>query len=65
MFWVDPKLTLKNNNQPKAGDTFENHLGKSWRRFSYHPYTAKPWNPSEDSVINFMRYVQQRLQKGD
>lgn len=65
MFWVDPKLTLKNNGQPKAADTFENHLGKSWRRFSYHPYNNKPWNPSEDSVTSFMSYVQQRLLKGD
>jgi hypothetical protein len=65
MFWVEPKLTLKNNGQPKAAETFENHLGKSWRRFSYHPYNTKPWNPSEDSVVSFMGYVLQRLQKGD
>lgn len=65
MFWVDPKLTLKNNGHPKSAETFENHLGKQWRRFSYHPYNTKPWNPSEDSVVSFMSYVEQRLQKGD
>ena len=65
MFWVDPKLTLKNNAQPKSAETFENHLGKQWRRFSYHPYNTRPWNPSEDSIISFMSYVQQRLLKGD
>ena len=65
MFWVDNNLTLKNNGHPKAADTFENHLGASWRRFSYHPYNNKPWNPSEDSVINFISYVDKRLQMGD
>jgi len=65
MFWVDSTLALKNNGHPKAAETFENHLGISWRRFSYHPYTATPWSPSEDSVIRFMSYVDKRLLMGD
>lgn len=65
MFWTSPNLLLKNNGVPKSSESIEPHLGRSWRRFSYHPYNTKPWNASEDSVISFMSYVQQRLQKGD
>lgn len=65
MFWVDEKLLLKNNEKPKAGDVIEVHMQRNWRRFSYHPYNGKPWNPGEDSVISFMSYVDQRLRMGD
>lgn len=66
MFWVDQNLILQSTGRPpKAGEVLEPHLGKTWRRFSYHPYQNRAWNPSEDSVITFMMYVAQRLQKGD
>lgn len=65
MFWVEEKLMLKNGSPPKNGDAVENYLGRNWRRFSYHPYNVKAWNPSEDSVVTFMGYVEQRLRKGD
>lgn len=65
MFWVKPDVMLKNSTVPKNGDALEPHLGVQWRRFSYHPYNVKGWNPSEDSVISFMSYIEQRLQKGD
>lgn len=65
MFWVDQGLLLKNGGVPKSAETIEPHAGRTWRRFSYHPYNNKPWNPAEDSVISFMSYVQQRLERGD
>jgi hypothetical protein len=65
MFWVEEGLKLKGGGIPKNADQIENYLGKRWRRFSYHPYTNKPWNPSEDSVIGFLAYVAQRLRKAD
>jgi hypothetical protein len=65
MFWVDQNLLLKNNGIPQGAQSVESYLGRSWRRFSYHPYNTRPWNPSEDSVITFMAYVEQRLKKGD
>lgn len=65
MFWTDPSLTLSNGEVPKSADAEEQHLNKNWRRFSYHPYNGKSWNPSEDDVIRFVGYVQQRLCKGD
>ena len=65
MFWVSPDLKLQNGGIPKGSDSIESYLGRSWRRFSYHPYNAKPWNPSEDSVVSFVSYVEQRLRRGD
>ena len=65
MFWVDEDLLLKNGSVPRSSESIEPHLGKKWRRFSYHPYNKKPWNPSDDSSISFLGYVKQRLQKGD
>jgi hypothetical protein len=65
MFWVDNKLTLKNGGIPKNSDQVESHLGRAWRRFSYHPYQNKHWSPSEDSVVVFIQHVEQRLKIGD
>jgi len=65
MFWVDEELKLKNGSPPRNADSLEGYLGRRWRRFSYHPYTARPWNPSEDSVISFMGNVEKRLKLGD
>lgn len=65
MFWVDENLKLKNGNIPKQAEAIELHYGMKRRRFSYHPYNAKPWNPSEDNVVTHIEYVNQRLRNGD
>lgn len=65
MFWVNVNLTLKTGPIPKNGDAVEDYLGKKWRRFSYHPYQNKPWDPSNDSIVSYLSYVDQRLGKGD
>ncbi len=65
MFWVDEKLTLKNGAIPKNGDSLETYMKRRWRRFSYHPYNAKPWNPSQDNLSSYVSYIQQRLRRGD
>lgn len=65
MFWVDENLTLKNGNTPRQAEVIELHLNRRWRRFSYHPYNTKPWNPSDDSVSTFIEHVMQRLRRGN
>ena len=65
MFWTEDRLLLKTGGQPRNGDQFENYINRRWRRFSYHPYNGKLWNPAEDSIIRHMQYVDQRLSKGD
>ena len=65
MFWTDPDLTLDDGRTPGSADTVETHIGREWRRFSYHPYDQKKWNPAVDNVERFVCYVQRRLGKGD
>lgn len=65
MFWTDEKLILKNGNIPLNSEVIEIHLGKRWRRFSYHPYNNKPWNPASDNVGSFIEHVRGRLRRGD
>ena len=65
MFWTDQKLILKDGSTPKQAETVEQHLGKNWRRFSYHPHQDHPWNPAVDNVETYVEYVQQRLRNGD
>lgn len=65
MFWTDENLILKNGNVPKNGEVIETHLGKRWRRFSYHPYSNKLWNPALDDVGSFIEHVRGRLRRGD
>ena len=65
MFWTDENLVLKNGSIPKSAEVIETHLGKRWRRFSYHPYNNKPWNPALDDVGSFIEHVRERLRRGD
>ena len=65
MFWTEESLTLKNGQVPKNAEVIEIHLGKRWRRFSYHPYNNRPWNPAQDNIATYLEYVKQRLRKGD
>lgn len=65
MFWTDRSLTLRDGRIPAGGEVEESHLGRVWRRFSYHPYGDRVWNPSRDNIAGFVAYVQQRLQRGD
>lgn len=65
MFWVDEGLRLNDDRIPEKAEQIEVQCGVSRRRFSYHPYNAKPWNPSEDNVVHYMEYVHQRLRNGN
>lgn len=64
MFWADSAITLHDGRVPSGAEHKEEYLGRKWRRFSYHPYSSRSWNPSEDDVGVFWAYVAQRLQRG-
>lgn len=65
MFWTDVSLTLHDGRIPQNAEVIGQYLGKSWRRFSYHPYDKNHWNPSGDNVESFVEHVQQRLHNGN
>ena len=65
MFWTEPELVLKDDSVPSRADHIQTHLGKNWRRFSYHPYRDHPWSPADDDLATYVAYIQKRLHKGD
>lgn len=60
MFWTDPDLLLEDGRIPNKADQLETHLGKQWRRFSYHPSN---WNPGSDNFLTYLEFVNSGLQK--
>jgi Prokaryotic E2 family E len=64
MFWVNHNLTLINASIPQSATSIETYLSVQWRRFSIHPYQAKPWNPNVDSLSTYLTCIVQRLNLG-
>lgn len=61
MFWVDPTITLKNGNQPKATSSVSK-CGRSWQQFSWH---VNSWNPAHDNLMTYLDVVNDRLQRNE
>jgi hypothetical protein len=60
MYWVDPRLLLKNGQYPPAANVFETHLNRSWQRFSRH---LSQWRPGLDGLPMFFALIQSELQE--
>ncbi len=60
MFWTDPGLMRVDGEPPRNADCFEKHLGRGWRRFSWHP---KRWNPGIDDLRTFIEFVNEGLKR--
>ncbi len=60
MFWMDPDLTLAGGGFPAQGEHIETHLGRTWRRFSWHP---SRWNPAADDLLTYVEFIDNRLAK--
>jgi hypothetical protein len=52
---------LANGNVPRSADGIETHLGRQWRRFSWH---LTKWNPASDDLRTYLEFVNSRLAKG-
>jgi len=64
MFWTDEDLRLANGSIPQAGDVIENHLGRRWRRFSWHPQFggSGKWDPNIHNVRSYLTFIGRRFQ---
>lgn len=60
MFWTDPELTLANGRSPQRADAIEEHLGRRWRRFSWH---HQRWNPGTDDLKTYLEFVNVGLKR--
>lgn len=60
MFWTDVDLLLAGGGAPAQAESIETHLGRPWRRFSWHPST---WNPATDDLRTYLEFIDNRLAK--
>lgn len=60
MFWTDGDLLLRGGGVPKSAEAMEPALGRTWRRFSWHPQN---WNPGVDNLRTYLEFVNNRLAK--
>jgi len=61
MFWLEEDLTLAGGAIPQRAGVIETHLGRRWRRFSWHP---KSWDPIKCDLRTFIEFINCRLAKG-
>jgi hypothetical protein len=62
MFWLDTEITLANGQIPQSAENIEAHLGKNWRRFSWHRQ-GSPWNPTIDNIHGYIEFIRRRLRE--
>ena len=60
MFWTETDLLCVNGQVPNTAETIETHLGKQWRRFSWHP---QGWNPGVGNLHMYLEFVNSGFQK--
>jgi hypothetical protein len=62
MFYVDPPLKLRSGGYPPAAETFEDHAGRKWQRFSRHLNDPNsPWQGGVDGIRSFLALVSKEL----
>lgn len=61
MFWMEVNVVLSNGKVPKSADSIETHLGRDWRRFSWH---LSSWDPVSCNLRTFLEFINNRLAKG-
>jgi hypothetical protein len=59
MFWVDPPVAL-HGAAPAATEVREQHLGRTWQRFSRH-LDASGWRPGTDGLQTYVALLRTRL----
>lgn len=60
MFWVEKDVVLANGQVPQKADNIETHVGRRWRRFSWH---LSRWNPGCDDLNTYLSFVENGLLK--
>jgi hypothetical protein len=60
MFWVGKEVLLASGAVPQAADSIEPHLGREWRRFSWHR-PGNRWHPTADNIQSQLEFIRRRL----
>lgn len=61
MFWTEPHVRCTNGAWPQNADQFEQHMDRTWQRWSWH---YQGWNPSTHSFATHLEVCLDRLAKG-
>lgn len=59
MFWTDPAVLRPDGSVPAGADSIETHLGRQWRRFSWHRNGI--WNPSGNCLLDHFEFMHDRF----
>jgi hypothetical protein len=62
MWWFSPPVRLRQGPSIPATEQMENHLGRSWQRWSRH-FNAGQWRSGVDSLESFIALIRKDLQK--
>lgn len=62
MFWVMPHLALQDGRVPEGASQIEQHMDKSWQRFSWHMTEgAAAWRVGHSSMLTYLHFCMSRL----
>lgn len=60
MFWTDVAVVRADGTIPQNADSIEPHLGRDWRRFSWHRNDS--WNPNGNPLLDHYTFMQARFE---
>lgn len=61
MFYVEVGVLLSGGKVPRSAEHVEGHVGRQWRRFSWH--LNNRWHPGRDGLLTFIAFIEARLAK--
>jgi hypothetical protein len=62
MWWFAPAVNLTNGQAIPATNCVEQHLGRSWQRWSRH-FNGGQWKSGVDSLESFVALIRQELRR--
>ena len=63
MYWCDPPVrSTRTGAHPIAADQFEQHLNRTWQRFSRH-LPGGVWRPGLDSLESYVTLIRTDLER--
>lgn len=61
MYWCDPPVRIASSGQfPQNADLMEEHLGRTWQRFSRH-LPPGAWRPGQDNLASYLALIRRAL----
>ena len=62
MWWFDPPVKLANGGTVQATESMENHLGRTWQRWSRH-FNQGQWQSGIDCLETFIALIRKELER--